>query len=130
MPRPETLRLIRRCSEYLPQDRWPEVPRGTSGIYVLYWHRPRINRYDVVYVGMSDKAVRGRLRAHAKGKGQLWTHFSVFEVWPNITVAEIRELEGLLRHIFARDMRANRVAQQRTFRKLQRVRRDFATWTE
>ena len=79
---------------------------------------------------MSERAVRGRLNSHARNKANLWTHFSVFQVWPNITAAEIRELEGILRHIFARDSRANRLAQQKTFRKLRRLRSDLAKWSE
>ncbi|GAF97179.1 unnamed protein product, partial [marine sediment metagenome] len=33
----------------------------------------------------------------------LWTHFSIFEVWENITENEIKELEGLFRQIYRKD---------------------------
>jgi len=59
------------------------------GIYVLYQYRPRVNHYDVVYVGMAAKGgIRPRLRSHKRKKEGLWTHCSVFEVWDNISVAE------------------------------------------
>lgn len=96
------------------------------GIYALHRHQPRINKYDVVYVGMADggMGVRSRLKAHAnsKRKRRMWTHFSAFEVWPNITQAEIAELEGLFREIYRKDKRANVLNRQKRYRKLQKVR--------
>lgn len=60
------LRLIKRCIEYLPVEEILRFPRGIRGIYVLYKYRPRIDGYDVVYVGMTNAGngggVRGRLR--------------------------------------------------------------------
>jgi hypothetical protein len=68
--------------------------------------------------------IAGRLRSHARSerKKELWTHFSVFEVWDNITETEVAELEGLFRHIYRKDTRANRVNRQRSFKKLRTVR--------
>ena len=55
----------------------------------MYQYLPRVNHYDVVYVGMAAKGgIRPRLRSHKRKKEGLWTHCSVFEVWDNISVAE------------------------------------------
>ena len=86
------LRLIRKCAEYLPQNRFTELPRGLRGIYVLYQKRSSRRRkaahYDVVYIGMAwagrRGGIRSRLRSHRRTKGRLWSHFSVFDVWDNI----------------------------------------------
>lgn len=113
------LRLIRRCAEYLEIERWPELPVGLRGIYVLYRYRKDGNRYDVVYVGMAragrGRGMRNRLRRHAATKSGLWTHFSVYEAWPNIRDEEISELEGLFRHIYRSDSAANKLNAQRGF---------------
>jgi hypothetical protein len=71
-----------------------------------------------------ELGVRARLRAHAdsRRKRKMWTHFSAFEVWPNITEAEISELEGLFREIYRKDRRANRLNRQRRHREIQKVR--------
>jgi hypothetical protein len=47
--------------------------------------------------------VRSRLLTHEKSKSGLWTHFSVYEVWDNITKAQVVELEGLFRHVYRED---------------------------
>jgi hypothetical protein len=136
------LRLIEKCAEFLAKSEINEVPHRTRGIYVLFEEikdtskKPskRRNKYDVVYVGMVGGAkagIRSRLRSHSRSltKTGRWTHFSVFRVWPNITVAEVAELEGLFRHIYRKDRKANPLNQQRTFKKLQRVRKnDFKKW--
>ncbi len=62
------------------------------------------------------------MKKHLVHKDGLWSHFSVFEVWDNIREEEIRELEGILRHIYRKDARANRLAVQKSFKKLTRVR--------
>ena len=97
------LRLIKRCAEFLEQKDINNIPPYTRGIYVLFKYRPRLNKYDVVYIGMAaaEKAgIRGRLRVHRRKKRHLWTHCSVFEVWENIREDEVAELEGLFRHIY------------------------------
>jgi len=53
-------------------------------------------------------------------KGE-WTHFSIFEVWDNITQDEVAELEGLFRHIYRKDTKANALNEQRGFKKLKTV---------
>jgi hypothetical protein len=121
-----SLRLVRSCAQWIPKARIDFVPTGLRGIYALHRYRPRIAKYDVVYVGMADgeAGIRARLKAHAnsKRKRDLWTHFSAFIVWPNITEAEITELEGLFREIYRKDKRANALNRQRRCRQLQNVR--------
>lgn len=126
------LRLIKRCAEFQPKKKIKSVPRSRRGLYVLYnKHRKnRKDKYDVVYVGMTTSGIRGRLESHEKSKGGLWTHFSAFEMWDNIRDEEIVELEGLFRHLYRRDARANSLNVQRAFKKVKRVlRNDFETWT-
>ena len=118
------LRLIKRCAEFRPREEIKSIPHGTRGIYVLLRRRPRLKMYDVVYVGMTNKGMRGRLHSHtrSKRKKKMWTHFSAFEVWDNIREEEVEELEGLFRHIYRKDTRANRLNRQKAFKKLRRVR--------
>lgn len=120
------LRLVRSCAQWVPKTQIESVQKGFRGIYALHRHRPRIKKYDVVYVGMADgeAGIRARLKAHAssKRKRKMWTHFSYFEVWPNITEPEIAELEGLFREIYRKDKRANALNRQRRCRQLQNVR--------
>jgi hypothetical protein len=59
---------------------------------------------------------------------KLWTHFSMYAVWPNVTEAEIAELEGLFREIYRKDKRANALNRQRRCRQLQNVR--IRDWNE
>jgi len=73
---------------------------------------------------MATRGVRGRLESHVKRKGDLWTHFSAFEVWDNIRDEEIVELEGLFRHLYRKDSRANALNVQRNFRKATSVRQN------
>jgi hypothetical protein len=128
-------RWFKRVAEFLPKDDIRLVPKRTRGLYALFHFRRGLNRYDVVYVGLAGGAktgVGGRLRSHArsKAKGKLWTHFSIFEVWENVWEHEVAELEGLFRHIYSRDTKANRLNVQRSFKPLKRVRnQDLAAWT-
>lgn len=119
------LRLIKKCSEYIPIEDVSVLPWGIRGIYVLYKKRKILNKFDVVYVGMTTAGetggVRGRLRKHRLYKEGLWTHFSVYEVWDNIRDDEIKELEGLFRHIYKHDSKANRLNMQRGYKKIREV---------
>jgi len=134
MPASE-LKLIKRFSEFRSRDEIENVPPNTRGIYALLKHRPRLNLYDVVYVGMaggSKAGIKGRLKRHSrsKSKSELWTHFTLFEVWPNITENEIKELEGLFRQIYRKDKRANKLNKQKQFGLLKKVReKNFSTWS-
>lgn len=122
------LRLVRTCAEHIPENRVLELPKGLRGIYVLYKAqrgRSRKNDFNVVYIGMAwagRGGIRTRLRKHRHSKRGQWTHFSVFEVWDNIRDEEVRELEGLFRHIYKRDTRANVLNAARGFKPLRRVR--------
>jgi hypothetical protein len=120
------LRLIKRCAEFIPRDKIKSFARGLRGIYVLYQHEPRRNKYNVLYVGMATTGrrggIRGRLWNHHEKKGRTWSHFSVFEVWDNIRQEEIAELEGLFRHLYRKDAQANQLNVQKGFRKLRRLR--------
>jgi hypothetical protein len=120
------LRLIKHCIEFLPQEKVNNIPPYTRGVYVLFRYRPGLKKYDVVYVGMAAgmkaAGILNRLRTHRRGKKRkLWTHFSAFEVWDNIRQEEVEELEGLFRHIYRKDTRANRLNKQKGFKKLRRV---------
>jgi hypothetical protein len=66
--------------------------------------------------------IRSRLRRHKRSKTALWTHFSVFEVWPNIRDEEVSELEGLFRHLYRYDAAANKLNKQRGFKPIRTVR--------
>ncbi len=55
-------------------------------------------------------------------KKRLRAHFSVFEVWGNIADEEVAELEGMFRHIYRHDRRANTLNVQRGFKALRRLR--------
>ena len=124
------LRLIKNALEFQPVESISRVPGRTRGIYVLYQADPKsIGIYNVVYIGMArgkKRGIRGRLISHLKQKRDLWTHFSAFEVWDNITEAEIEELEGLFRHLFRFDAAANRLNKQKGYKKLGRVRKATA----
>ena len=133
------LRLIKRCAEYLPLEEVRHVPGGLRGVYVLYRQtrnrRSRIDHHDVVYVGLGGTGQRGgirsRLRSHRRTKRGLWTHFSVFEVWENIRDDEIRELEGLFRHIYKRDSQASPLNVARGFKPLRKLRNNrIEAWGE
>jgi len=129
------LRLIKHCAEFLRQEDVSKVPHGTRGIYVLLWHDPTASarkNYEVVYIGMSRRGVKGRLESHKQNEAKrtLWNYFSVYSVWPNITDEEIQELEGLFRAIYRRDLKANKIAVQKGFGKLKRLQDNTLQWKE
>ncbi len=120
------LRLIEKCAEFISKDRLNEVLPGLRGISVLYRHDVETDKYNVLYVGMASfgrGGVRDRLFKHArsKRKGHLWTHFSIFKVWNNIRDEEVAELEGLFRHIYRKDARANSLNIQRGHKNLKKL---------
>lgn len=125
------LKFIKRCAEFLPLNEYSKIPSNTRGIYALL-NKCRDGKLDVIYIGMArgiKAGVRSRLRSHARKKKNLWTHFSVYEVWDNITHSEVEELEGLFRAIYRRDTQANRVNVQKGFKKLRKVRQNkLARW--
>lgn len=118
------LKCIKRCAEFRPKEEWRLVPRKTRGIYALL-ERLSKNRYNVVYVGKAvgtKRGIRGRLKKHLDDKGKMWSHFSIYEVYENIDEEQVDELEGLFRHIYRKDPRANPLNLQRGFKKLRKVR--------
>jgi len=118
-------RLVERCAQWLPKGAAKLVPHGTRGIYALLHFRPRVGKYDVVYIGMAAKGgIWSRLKSHMKSQTKVWSHFSVFKVWENIREDEVEELEGLFREIYRKDKRANRFNKQKKFKKIQMVRED------
>ncbi len=126
MPKSE-LRLIKNALEYLPQSEVATIPTGTRGIYVLYKRKGKVSaashHYDFVYIGMATGGIRSRIKKHIKSKGKLWTHFSFFEVWDNISDEEILELEGLFRHLYKFDSKANSLNKQKSYKKLVQLRK-------
>jgi hypothetical protein len=125
------LKLIKRYAEFQPKNEIVSIPRRRRGLYVLYRRRRRNGKeyFNVVYVGMTTSSIRARLYSHERRKGDLWTHFSAFEVWENTRDDEIIELEGLFRHIYRKDKRANVLNVQKTFKKAKRVRQNkLKTW--
>ena len=127
------LRFFKRCAEFQPQAEYRHIPINTRGIYALLRKKPN-KKFDVVYIGMArgeKTGVRGRLwsHMHSPKKRGLWTHFSVYEVWDNITSAEVEELEGMFRAIYRKDLKANQINRQRSFKKLRNVRKNkLAEW--
>lgn len=121
------LRLIKNALEYLPKEDVNIIPSGTRGLYVLYKRKGKVkadsHHYDFVYIGMASSSIRSRVNKHIKSKGNLWSHFSFFEVWDNISDDEIAELEGLFRHLYKFDSKANSLNKQKAYKKLVRVRR-------
>lgn len=127
------LRLIRRFAEFQRKEDLLQVPKKRRGIYVLYRRRIKAGKeyFNVVYVGMTTSSIRNRLIVHKRHKGTLWSHFSAFEVWENIRDEEIIELEGLFRHLYRKDRKANLLNVQRSFKKARRARsNDLRTWAQ
>ena len=128
------LRFIKRLDEFCPntKESIDKIPAKTRGLYALL--NKQGEDFEVVYIGMArgtKAGIRSRLLSHKKSKrkSDLWTHFSVYEVWDNITEAEIAELEGLFRHIYRKDAKANRINTQRSFKKLSRAKKKLADWS-
>ncbi|MGN8188586.1 hypothetical protein ACTJLD_21620 [Burkholderia sp. 22088] len=119
---PEPLRLIEKRHEFIALEDIDQIPKGLRGIYVLYRTAksddPKRPFRAVVYVGMSASGIKGRLRAHKRHKEGFWDCCSIFVVWPNVREEEIRELEGILRHIYRFDPDAQLLNAQGSFRKL------------
>jgi hypothetical protein len=123
--------MFRQGAEFVERSEIRKIPKHTRGIYALLQKRRIAGKYDVVYIGMSKRGVQSRLKAHERSakKAGLWTHFSVYEVWPNITDEEIIELEGMFRAIYRRDSKANRIAVQKGYRSLKKIcNNTFDTW--
>ncbi len=120
--------LFKNSFEFRPISDIEIVPTRVRGIYVLF-RSDRKKQMDVVYVGMArgeQSGMKARLLAHRRNKENLWTHFSVFQVWDNISPQEVEELEGLFRHIYRYDAQANQLNAQKQHKPLSAIRRKKA----
>lgn len=126
--------LFKNSYEFKPVAEIGKVPPRVRGIYVLYQAGNKGKSMDVVYVGMArggKTGARGRLIIHKRNKPKLWSHFSVYEVWDNITKEQVEELEGLFRHMYRLDSAANKLNVQKSYRPLHAIkRRSAAEWRQ
>jgi hypothetical protein len=127
-------KFIKRIAEFQKREQSDNIPNNTRGIYVLLKSVPK-DKFDVVYIGMSGRStvsgIHARIWRHNKSKHKKWTHFTLFEVHDNITNAEIKELEGLIRHIYRKDSNANRHNIQlcyQPFHDSKVLKKDFKNW--
>ncbi len=121
------LRLIQCCIEFKDRSEIDGIGSRRRGIYVLYQRKSA--HYEVVYVGMTNADMAMRLRSHRRSKRKVWSHFSIYGVWPNITQDEIRELEGLFRHIYRKSAKANLFNVQKGSSSLRKIRvKNFEDW--
>lgn len=121
--------FFKNSCEFIPVSGINTIPVLKRGIYVLY-RQGEGKEMNVVYVGMArgeESGIKGRLMSHRKEKPDLWTHFSVFEAWDNVSAQEIEEIEGLFRHIYRHDVMANKLNKQRSYRPLAAIRRKPGT---
>ena len=118
------LKLIKRCAEHREKYEVYDMPRGIRGIYALLKYRRILDNFDLVYIRMGRRNIKQMIKARIKSKkkSDMWTHFSIFEVWDNITDTEIEELEGLFRHLYKRDSRANKLNKQKRYHKMFKIR--------
>lgn len=107
--------LVEKTWEYINKDHLTKksplcVDPRSQGLYALF-NQLRNNKFELVYVGMARRkksGMLGRLFAHKRSpkKGKKWTHFSAYRFHRNINSIRretlIEEMEGLLRHIYAR----------------------------
>ncbi len=124
--------FFKRCAEEIERNKLKDIRPKTRGIYfLLLQDKTNKNKYKTLYIGKAggDKAgMHGRLNSHKKSKRKNkpdtdnWTHFSIYEVWDNITNNQITEIEGFIRHIYRKDKEVNSLNQQRGFRKMRGIR--------
>jgi hypothetical protein len=118
-----TCRFIKRVAEFQLPTESDQIPDYTRGIYVLL-NKVARDGFDVVCVGMTGAGMWSRIKSHRKNKRRTWTHFTLFEVHDNITKSEIQEIEGLIRHIYRKDSRANRLNIQLRHKPFLKVKQD------
>lgn len=123
--------IIKQCCEFIDRKDRDKLPSKVRGIYALYKERPRLKKFDQVYIGIATRGgIKGRLNQHAKSrrKGDRWTHFSAYEVHEDVPDDLVAELEGLFLHIFRKDRRAQRLNKQRRHRPIRKVRKTLEEW--
>lgn len=89
--------------------------RGWKPDYAMFFANEDLNA--ALQVGRKSPAFWDQ--AAIVGDAKAW--------WDNIREEEIRELEGIFRHIYRKDTRANKLNTQRSFKKLTQVRKDTKT---
>jgi hypothetical protein len=94
--------LFKNYVEHVPKEEKIDkfVPRLARGIYILF-NEVGDKKMNVVYIGRSTvgekQGVGARLVTHKREK-KGWSHYSVFEVWQNLSNEIIEELEALILH--------------------------------
>ena len=115
--------LFSRSLEFCPAEDIDLVPPGTKGIYVLY-QSLNADLMELIYIGVGFgecSGLHGRLKMHRDLQPNVWTHFSVFQVWDNITKKQIKELAGFFRHVFRRGIYAKSVMETKEYKPLIRI---------
>lgn len=115
--------LFKRSYEYVLKENVSQLPLRIRGIYVLY-KKGKAQEMNVTYVGMARgerSGAKGRIGHHSATKADSWTHCSVYEVWDNITAAQVMELEGFVRHLYRRDSNANALNVQKGYTPLHKL---------
>jgi hypothetical protein len=124
--------LFKNYIEHVPKADLKEmVPELVRGIYVLF-NEDNDKKMNVVYIGRSaigsKQGIGARIVSHTKEK-KAWSHFSVFEVWDNVSNMVVEELEALILHIYARDGSANGLNIQKNSKRFHSIRRaDRNSW--
>jgi phosphoribosylformimino-5-aminoimidazole carboxamide ribonucleotide (ProFAR) isomerase len=122
--------LFKNYVEHIPKEKLKEVvPALVRGVYVLFKEDIDTKKMNVVYIGRATEGkkqgVGARLDYHKRddNKKEEWSHFSVFEVWQNVSNDIIVELEALILHIYSRDGTANKLNLQKNSKLFRGVRR-------
>jgi len=120
--------VIKKCAEFIHKKDIGKIPKRLRGVYTLFKKREdRINNivyYNVVYIGLATKCIWSRINSHTKSrrKNKHWTHFSLFEVNNNVRNQEIKDLEGIIRHVYRKDRRANKINIAKGYDALRKIR--------
>jgi len=127
-------KIIEKIWEYIDRDdfelAYQKIGHGIRGVYALY--QKDGNKFNVVYIGMSDTGMLGGRfkRDHLKSKSKEWTYFSIFKVFDDVSKSQIRELEAMFTEIFRKDaygLKYNKQKKHSGFDKVkwERFKKDF-----
>jgi len=119
--------LIKKCAQRIPKDESHLIPPATRGIYALLEYKPRTNRFDVVYIGMTARSSVGKRIARHKNTKKGWSHFSIFQVRDSVGEERLKELEGLFREVYSKDSKANRLNIRNSYKKFD-CENDLSKW--
>lgn len=118
--------LFSRSVEFCEIEQLDMMLPYMKGIYVLYQCYDD-GHMEVVYIGVGlgkANGIKGQLMIHRDQQPNVWSHFSVFEVWDNITKKQIKELAGFFRHVYRQAPYAMRgAAETKEYEPLVRIRR-------